>query len=82
MKSLANTTAMIAPITMPATWKRNWIVRLVPSRQPVERSCCMSQASLVDTSSTVAAIRPTIGSRSPIAAIRITVTTKAEEIGF
>ena len=54
MKSLANTTAMIAPITMPATWKRNWIVRLVPRRQPVERSCCMSQASLVDTSSTVA----------------------------
>ncbi len=42
----------------------------------------MSQASLVDTSSTVAAIRPTVGSFSPIAAIRITVTTKAEEMGF
>src|SRR5438034_2190487 len=58
------------------------MVRFVPSRQPVERSCCMSQASLVDTSSTVAAMSPMVGSLSPTAAIRMTVTTNADEIGF
>ncbi|MNL68310.1 hypothetical protein D3C87_1930190 [compost metagenome] len=42
----------------------------------------MSHASAVETSSTVAAIRPIWGSRSPTAAIRITVSTKADEIGF
>ena len=42
----------------------------------------MSQATLVETSSTVPAIRPTVGSLRPIAA-RITIeTTKADEIGF
>ena len=56
--------------------------RLVPRRQPVERSCCMSQATLVETSSTVPAIRPTPGSFRPIAAMSTIETTKAEEIGF
>ena len=42
----------------------------------------MSHASLVATSSTVAAISPTVGSFNPTAAIRITVTTNAEEMGF
>ena len=36
----------------------------------------------MDTSSTVAAIKPIVGSFRPTAAIRMTVTTKAEEIGL
>ena len=42
----------------------------------------MSQATLVDTSSTAPAIRPDAGSFRPIAAISTTVTTKADEIGL
>ena len=42
----------------------------------------MSQATLVETSSTVPAIRPTPGSARPSAAISTTATTKAEEIGL
>ena len=42
----------------------------------------MSHASLVETSSTVAAIKPIVGSLSPTAAIKMTVTTNADEIGF
>ncbi|MCY1219168.1 hypothetical protein D9M72_311310 [compost metagenome] len=42
----------------------------------------MSLASAVATSKTVAAISPTWGARSPAAAIRITDSTKADEIGF
>jgi hypothetical protein len=42
----------------------------------------MSQATLVDTRSTVPAMRPTVGSFRPIEAMMTTVTTNAEEIGF
>ena len=42
----------------------------------------MSHATLVDTSSTVPAIRPTVGSFRPIDAMITTATTKADEIGF
>ena len=42
----------------------------------------MSQATLVETSSTVPAIRPTAGSFRPIAARMTIETTNADEIGF
>ena len=58
------------------------MARFDPRRQPVDRSCCMSQPTIVDTSSTLAAIIATIGSRRPIADISSTDTTNALEIGF
>jgi len=42
----------------------------------------MSQAMLVDTSRIVPAMRPTMGSFSPSAAMRTTLTTKADEMGL
>jgi len=82
MKSLAKPTVRMAPTTRPITWKRNWMVRGVPRRQPVERSCCMSPATLQLTSRMPPAIRPTVGSFKPSAAISTTAVTKAELMGL
>ncbi len=81
MKSLAKPTVSTAPTTRPSTWKRNCSVRGVPSRQPVERSCCMSLPTLQATSRMPPAIRPTVGSFRPSAAISTIAATKAAEIG-
>src|SRR5664279_951946 len=58
------------------------MIRLVPSRQPVDRSCCMSPPSLQEIKRMEAHIRPVPASVSPIAAKINTVITKALEIGF
>ena len=81
MNIRANPTDATAPTTSPSTWKRNCSARGVPSRQPVERSCCMSAETLQATSSTPPAIMPTPGSLSPSAAISTMAVTNAAEIG-
>ena len=59
------------------------MARFDPSRQPVERSCCMSTPTLVETSRTLRGHHATIGDRSgPSADMMNTETTKALEIGF
>src|SRR5664280_2439713 len=58
------------------------MIRLVPSRQPVDRSCCMSPPSLQEIKRMEAHISPVPASVSPIAAKINTVITKALEIGF
>src|SRR2546430_12521014 len=57
------------------------MVRFVPRRQPVERSCCMSPPTTVLIRRMEPATRPTSGSVSPARAITVTPTTNAEEIG-
>ena len=82
MKSLAKTTAMIAPMTMPGDLVAE-LDRAVGAEPPAGGAVLLHVAgALVETSSTVPAIRPTAGSWRPIAARRTTVTTKADEIGF
>src|SRR5437879_11441691 len=58
------------------------MARLVPRRQPVERSCCMSPPTTVLIRRMEPAMRPTSGSVSPARAITVTPTTNAEEIGL
>ena len=58
------------------------MVRFVPRRQPVERSCCMSPPTTVLIRRMEPAMRPTSGSVSPARAITVTPTTKAEEMGL
>src|SRR6266568_2249469 len=57
-------------------------MRLVPSRQPVERSCCMSTPTLQATKTMAALNKPTSGLCRPRATRTKTVITNALDSGF